>query len=142
MPTELPQPQETARPASLVFNSSVMLGASGFNVIVSVALGIYAIRTFSVEAYASFSIAWALISIFAIWSEMGLQIVAIREMAMEPSKAQRHLGVALVAECATSVVVGAAMVPIGLALGYSMEILGLLAIGDAYIFFQGVLTAL
>lgn len=141
MPTELPQSQERARPASLVFNSSVMLVAAGFNVLVTTALAIYAIRTFSVDAYASYSIAWALISIFAIWSEMGLQIVAIREMAMQPRKAQHHLGVALVAECATSVVVGAAVVPIGLVLGYSTKILGLLAIGAAYIFFQGVLTA-
>jgi O-antigen/teichoic acid export membrane protein len=118
-----------------------MLVAAGFNVIVLTALAIYAIRTFSVHAYANYSIAWALISIFALWSEMGLQTVAIREMAMKPRIAQRYLGVALVAECATSVVVGAAMVPIGLALGYSTEILGLLAIGAAYIFFQGVLAA-
>jgi O-antigen/teichoic acid export membrane protein len=118
-----------------------MLIAAGFNLIVGTALAIYAIRTFSVDAYASYSIAWALISIFALWSEMGLQTVAIREMAMQPRTAQRHLGVALVAECATSVVVGAAMVPIGLVLGYSKEIVGLLAIGAAYIFFQGVLTA-
>ena len=118
-----------------------MLVAAGFNVIVMSALAVYAIRKFSVDAYASYSIAWALISIFALLSEMGLQTVAIREMAIHPRNAQQHLGVALVAECAASVVVGAAMVPIGLVLGYSAEILGLLAIGAAYIFFQGVLTA-
>src|SRR5512133_3589273 len=141
MPTDRPQSRDRARPASLVFNSSAMLIAAGFNLIVGTALAIYAIRTFSVDTYASYSIAWALISIFALWSEMGLQTVAIREMAMQPRTAQRHLGVALVAECATSVVVGAVMVPIGLVLGYSKEIVGLLAIGAAYIFFQGVLTA-
>jgi len=142
MPTERPQSQGRARPASLVFNSSAMLVAATFNVIVTSALAIYAIRKFSVDAYANYSIAWALISIFALMSEMGLQTVAIREMAMRPRDAQRQLGVALVAECATSIVVGAAMVPIGLVLGYSTEILGMLAIGVAYIFFQGVLTAL
>ena len=93
------------------------------------------------DAYASYSIAWALISIFALLSEMGLQTVAIREMAMQPRNAERHLGVALVAGMSTSVVVGAGMVPIGLVLGYSAEIIGLLAIGAAYLFFQGVLTA-
>jgi O-antigen/teichoic acid export membrane protein len=141
MPTEDPQAQDGPRPASLVFNSSAMLIAAGFNVIVTSALAIYAIRKFSVDAYASYSIAWALITIFALLSEMGLQTVAIREMAMHPRNAQRDLGVALVAECATSVVVGASMVPIGLVLGYSAEIIGLLAIGAAYLFFQGVLTA-
>jgi O-antigen/teichoic acid export membrane protein len=141
MPTERQRSQDTARPASLIFNSSAMLIAAGFNVVVTSALAIYAIRKFSVDAYASYSIAWALISIFALLSEMGLQTVAIREMAMHPRNAQRDLGVALVAECATSVVVGAAMVPIGLMLGYSAEIIGLLAIGAAYLFFQGVLTA-
>ena len=141
MPTELSESQDSARPASLVFNSSAMFVAAGFNVVVLTALAIYAIRTFSVDAYANYSIAWALISIFAVLSEMGLQTVAIRDMAMQPRMAQRNLGVALVAECATSVVLGAVMVPIGLVLGYSTEILGLLAIGAAYIFFQGVLTA-
>jgi O-antigen/teichoic acid export membrane protein len=118
-----------------------MLVAAGFNVLVTAALAIYAIRTFSVDAWASYSIAWALISILAIWSELGLQIVAVREMAMESSKAEQLLGVALVAECATSVVIGAAMVPVGMLLGYPTKILALLGIGAGYIFFQGVLTA-
>jgi O-antigen/teichoic acid export membrane protein len=139
--TEAPQSRDTARAASLVFNSSAMLIAAGFNVIVTGALAIYAIRHFSVNSYASYTIAWALISIFGLMSEMGLQTVAIREMALHPRDARRHLGTALVAECTTSVVVGAAMVPVGLALGYSAEIVVMLAIGAAYIFFQGVLAA-
>jgi O-antigen/teichoic acid export membrane protein len=141
MPAERPQSRERAEPASLVFNSAAMLVAAAFNVIVTGALAVYAIRKFSLDAYASYSIAWALISIFALLSEMGLQTVAIREMAMEPRNAQRQLGVALVAECVTSIIVGAAIVPIGLVLGYSTDILGMLAIGAVYIFFQGVLTA-
>ena len=53
-----------------------------------------------------------------------------------------YLGVALVAEFVTSVVIAPLMLPVGLVLGYPPEVIALLGVGVVYLFFQGFLAAL
>jgi O-antigen/teichoic acid export membrane protein len=137
-----PKPVPSTRPASLVFNTVVMMASSAVSFLITTALAIYAIRTFSVEEYGHFAIALALIGIFGVFSETGISTVALRSMSTDPADEASHLGLALVAELVTSLVVAPLMVPVGLVLGYPPEVIALLGIGAVYLFFQGFLAAL
>src|SRR5919109_3350752 len=137
-----PEPVPSTRPASLVFNTVVMTASSAVSLVVNTALAIYAIRTFSVEEYGHFAIALALIGIFGILSETGISTVALRSMSTDQPGEAKYLGVALVCELVTSLVVAPLMLPVGLLLGYPAEVIALLGIGAVYLFFQGFLAAL
>jgi O-antigen/teichoic acid export membrane protein len=132
----------TTRPASLVFNTIVMTASSAVSLVINIGLAIYAIRTFSVEEYGHFAIALALIGIFGILSETGISTVALRSMSTDQSGEAKYLGLALVCELVTSLVVAPLMVPIGLLLDYPSEVIVLVGIGALTLFFQGFLAAL
>lgn len=137
-----PVPVPGSRPASLVFNTVVMTASSAVSFVVSMALAIYAIRTFSVEEYGQFAIALALIGIFGVFSETGISTLALRSMSTNPASETDYLGIALVSELATSLVIAPLMLPVGILLGYPSEVIALLGIGVVYLFFQGFLAAL
>jgi O-antigen/teichoic acid export membrane protein len=137
-----PEPVPSTRPASLVFNTIVMTASSVVSFVINTALAIYAIRTFSVEEYGHFAIALALIGIFGVFSETGISTTALRSMSTDHAGEANYLGVALVAEFVTSLVVAPLMLPVGLLLGYPPEVIALLGIGAVYLFFQGFLAAL
>jgi O-antigen/teichoic acid export membrane protein len=137
-----PEPVPSTRPASLVFNTIVMTASSAVSFVINTALAIYAIRTFSVEEYGHFAIALALIGIFGVFSETGISTTALRSMSTDHAGEANHLGVALVAEFVTSLVVAPLMLPVGFLLGYPPEVIALLGIGAMYLFFQGFLAAL
>jgi O-antigen/teichoic acid export membrane protein len=132
----------TSEPATLAANTGVMLAARVFILVASGALSVYAIRTFSTEAYGHLAIASALILIFGLLSEMGVATITLRELAMASARASDVLAVAVWAELITSVLAAALMFPTALILGYSGEVLTLLAIGAAIILIQGLLAAL
>jgi len=119
-----------------------MLIARLYALVAAGALSIYAIRTFTTHAYGRYAIAFALITIFGLVSEMGISTLALREMAMHPAREARTLGVALWAELLTSIVTSVAMFPIALILGYSAGVLALLGIGAGIILFQGLSAAI
>jgi O-antigen/teichoic acid export membrane protein len=137
-----PEPPPSTQPASLVFNTVVMTASSAASFVVNAALAVYAIRTFSVEEYGHFAIALALIGIFGVLSETGISTVTLRSMSSDPPGEADYLGLALVAELATSLVVAPLMLPVGFLLGYPAEVLAVLGIGAVYLFFQGFLAAL
>jgi O-antigen/teichoic acid export membrane protein len=110
--------------------------------VVNTALAIFAIRTFSVEEYGHFAIALALIGIFGVLSETGISTVALRLMSTDHRGEAKHLGVALVSELVTSLLIVPLMLPVGLLLGYPPEVIALLGIGAVYLFLQGFLAAL
>ena len=130
-----------AEPASLVANSSVMFGARVYALLTTGALSIYAIRTFSVEAYGHFATALALIMIFGLLSEMGISTVTLRELSMRDGEERSIVGVALWAELVTSVLAIVLIFPVALLLGYSRDVLVVLALGAGVILFQGLLAA-
>jgi O-antigen/teichoic acid export membrane protein len=146
-PTELERSVETVsptrppthEPASLLANSTFMLLTRGFTLIAGGALGIYAVRSFSVAAYGRYAVAVALITIIASLSEMGISARALRTMSFDEALTRETLGIAVAAEVVTSVVAAAVLVPVGLLLGYSRSVLILLAIGAGVILFQGLL---
>ena len=111
------------RPASLVFNTVVMTASSAVSLVINTGLAIYAIRTFSVEEYGHFAIALALIGIFGLLSETGISTVALRSMSTDQAGEAKYLGLALVCELVTSLVVAPLMVPVGLLLGYPSEVI-------------------
>jgi O-antigen/teichoic acid export membrane protein len=119
-----------------------MVAARVYLLVAGGALSIYAIRTFSIEAYGKYAIAAALIMIFGLLSEMGISTIALREMAMGAARSGEVLAVALWAELITSVLAAMLMFPIALALGYRGAVLGLLGLGAAIILVQGLLAAL
>ena len=137
-----PEPAPTTQPGSLVFNTVVMTASSAVALVINTALAVYAIRTFSVEEYGYFAIALALVGIFGLLAETGISTVALRSMSTDQPSEANYLGVALVCELLTSLVVAPLMVPIGLVLGYPAEVTVLLAIGAGYLFFLGFLAAL
>jgi O-antigen/teichoic acid export membrane protein len=136
------EPASSTSPASLVFNSVVMMASSAVSLVITAALSIYAIRTFSVEEYGHFAIALALIGIFGLLSETGISTVAIRSMSTDQHGETKYLGLALVCELLTSLVIAPLMVPVGLLLGYPSDVIVLLGVGAVYLFFQGFLAAL
>jgi len=136
-----PESVQSTQPASLVFNTVVMTASSAVSFVITTALAIYAIRTFSVEEYGHFAIALALIGIFGVFSETGISTVALRSMSTDHAGEGSYLSVALVAEFATSVVIGPLMLPVAILLGYPPEVIALLGIGVVYLFFQGFLAA-
>jgi O-antigen/teichoic acid export membrane protein len=140
-PVATPQPARR-EPATLLANSAFMLLARGFTLLAGGALAVYAVRTFSVAAYGRYAVAAAIVTIFALLSEMGISSYALRQMSHEDEPAGRTLGVALAAEVATSVVAIALLVPIALALGYSSDVILLLAIGSGVLLFQSLLPPL
>lgn len=119
-----------------------MLAARVYILVASGALSIYAIRTFSTEAYGHLAVASALILIFGLLSEMGVATITLRELAMASARTSDVLAVAVWAELITSVLAAALMFPTALILGYGGEVLGLLAIGAAIILIQGLVAAL
>lgn len=135
------EPATTTQPASLVANTVVMTASSAVALVINTALAVYAIRTFSVEEYGHFAIALALIGIFGLLSETGISTVTFRSMSTDQPGEAKYLGLALVCELATSIVVAPLMVPVALLLGYPSEVLVLVAIGAVYLFFQGFLAA-
>jgi O-antigen/teichoic acid export membrane protein len=137
-----PEPVPSTRPASLVFNTVVMTASSAVSLVINTALAIFAIRTFTLEEYGHFAIALALIGIFGILSETGISTVALRSMSTDHAGEANCLGLALVSELVTSLVVAPLMLPVGLLLGYPPAVISLLAIGAVYLFFQGFLAAL
>jgi O-antigen/teichoic acid export membrane protein len=136
------EPAPSTSPASLVFNSVVMTASSAVSLLVTTGLAIYAIRTFSVEEYGHFAIALALIGIFGLLSETGISTVALRSMSTDKQGEAKYLGLALVCELLTSLVIAPLMVPVGLLLGYPSDVIVLLGVGAVYLFFQGFLAAL
>jgi len=131
---------EGAQSSSLLVNSGAMLAARAYGIAITGVLAIFAIRTLSIEEYGRYSVALALVTIFLMFSEMGIAGLTLREMTQRPEREQHTLGVALGAEAVTSVVAVALLVPVGLALGYPSAILVLLAIGAATVLFQGFLS--
>ena len=131
-----------AAPATLAANTSVMVAARVYLLVASGALSIYAIRTFSTEAYGRFAIASALIVIFGLLSEMGIGTITLRELAMASERTRDILAAAVWAELVTSVLAAALMFPTALILGYGGEVVGLLAIGAGIILIQGLLAPL
>jgi O-antigen/teichoic acid export membrane protein len=119
-----------------------MTASSAIAFVINTGLAIYAIRTFSVEEYGHFAIALALIGIFGVLSETGISTASLRSMSTDHPGEANYLGVALVAELVTSVVIAPLMLPVGLLLGYPPEVIALLGIGVVYLFFQGFLAAL
>jgi O-antigen/teichoic acid export membrane protein len=130
-----------AEPASLVANSSAMFAARVYALVTIGVLSIYAIRTFSVDAYGRYATAFALITIFGLLSEMGISTVALREMSMRVGEERSIAGVALWAELVTSFFAIVLMFPVALLLGYSRDVLVVLALGAGVILFQGLLAA-
>jgi O-antigen/teichoic acid export membrane protein len=118
-----------------------MTASSAVSLVINTALAIFAIRTFSVEEYGYFAIALALIGIFGVLSETGISTVALRSMSTDHPGEANYLGLALVSELVTSLVVAPLMLPVGLLLGYPPEVIALLGIGAIYLFFQGFLAA-
>jgi O-antigen/teichoic acid export membrane protein len=135
-----PAQSPTHEPASLLANSTFMLLARGFTLASGGALIVYAARTLSVSEYGRYAVAVALMAIFALFAEMGITSLALREMSLHQGRSAQILGVALTAEVATSLVAAGLLVPIGLALGYSREVLVLLAIAGGVLLFQSVLA--
>lgn len=129
-----------AEPASLVANTSAMFVARVYALITLGALSVYAIRTFSVDAYGRYATAFALITIFGLLSEMGISTVALRELSMNRGDERSIAGVALWAELITSGLAIGLMFPVALLLGYSHRILVVLALGAGVILFQGLLA--
>ena len=125
-----------AEPASLVANTSAMFVARVYALITLGALSVYAIRTFSVDAYGRYAIAFALITIFGLLSEMGISTVALRELSMNRGDERSIAGVALWAELITSGLAIGLMFPVALLLGYSHRILVVLALGAGVILFK------
>jgi O-antigen/teichoic acid export membrane protein len=119
-----------------------MTASSAVSLVINTSLAVFAIRTFTVEEYGYFAIALALIGIFGVLSETGISTVALRSMSTDHSGEANYLGLALVAELVTSLVIAPLMLPVGLLLGYPQEVIVLLAIGTVYLFFQGFLAAL
>ena len=131
-----PAPPEAA---SLLANSSFMLLARAFTLLSGGALIVYAARVLSVTEYGQYTVAVALMAIFGLLSEMGISALALREMSPPEARLQHILGVALGAELVTTVVAAAALVPTGIALGYSTDVLALLAIAAGVLLCQGLL---
>ena len=119
-----------------------MLLTRVYAVVTTGALSIYAIRTFSVNAYGRFATAFALITIFGLISEMGISAVTLRELTMRPDDERSTAGVALWAEVTTSVLAIALMFPLALLLSFSRAVITVLVFGAGIILFQGLLAAL
>ncbi|MBA3301354.1 MAG: flippase [Thermoleophilaceae bacterium] len=131
-------PAAGAPPASLVKNSTWMIAARGYAVVVGGALSIYAVRTLSVEDYGLYGTAIALLGILLVFSDVGIASLALRELTNRPGESGGLLGVALAAEIATSVLAVVLMFPLALALGYPGAVIGLLAVGVILLLAQGL----
>ena len=138
----LPQEPLPPPPASLVRNSSWLLGSRLYGVAVSGAISILAVRTFSTTSYADFALAIAFITFAATVSELGIATLAIRRMIEDPSQTRRILSVALVAEAVTSLAAVTVIVPLLLVLDYDAGVITVAAVGAGLVLTQGLLAAL
>jgi O-antigen/teichoic acid export membrane protein len=129
-----------AEPASLVSNSTWMLLARVFGLVVGGLLSIVAARTFSLESFGYYSIALALVGIFGILSEAGLGFVAMRRFIEEPQRQSAVLALALSAELLTGLLAVAAMVPLALLLGYPSAVIVPVAVGGFVVLAQGFIS--
>lgn len=129
-------------PASLVRNSSWLLASRLYGVVVSGAISILAVRTFSTSSYADFALAIAFVTLAAAVSELGIATLAIRRMIERPERAGRLLSVALAAEVATSLAALVVIMPILVVLDYDTAVISVVAVGAGLVLTQGVLAAL
>jgi O-antigen/teichoic acid export membrane protein len=129
-----------AEPASLVSNSTWMLLARVFGLVVGGLLSIAAARTFSLQSFGYYSIALSLVGIFGILSEAGLGFMAMRRFIEEPRQQSAVLALALTAELLTGLLAVAAMVPLALLLGYPSAVIVPVAVGGLIVLAQGFLS--
>ena len=133
---------DPAAPSSLLVNSSSLLAARGWSILVTGLLAVYAIRTLPTHEYGRYAVALALVTTFTLFSEMGIGSLALREMSQHPGRQARILGTALSAECLTSLAAVALLVPVALLLDYPAAVLVLVAIGAGTIAFQSLISPL
>jgi len=136
------EPEDGVQAASLVANSTFTLAARVYGVAAGAVVAVLTVHVLTVDEYGRYALAMALILLVGSLAELGMSALVIRKVAAEPSRASRVMGVALVAELCTALPGALLVVPLGLALGYSEEVIVLLAIGCAVILTQGSLAVL
>src|SRR5680860_1024057 len=139
--TECESGEPTVEPASLVRNSTFLLAARFYNVVASGLLSVVTVRVFSVTEYGEFAIALALVQVTTSLSELGIATLGTRRLVQGTHDPRRVLGVMVAAEILGSLAFAALLLPAALLLGYSGEIIVLLALGVGLIVALGVHAA-
>jgi O-antigen/teichoic acid export membrane protein len=133
--------QEAEPPARVVANSAWMLLAQGVVTLVAGGVSIYAIRNLTTTSWGHYSTALALVAIFAIFSG-GIASLALREMTSSPERQGEILGLTFQAVAAAFCVAIVALFVTAVILGYSRDVLVLIAILSLSLLFDPTLANL
>ena len=134
--------EDDVQAASLVSNSTFTLAARVYGVLASAVIAIFTVRLLPVGEYGRYALAMAIVLIIGSLAEMGTSTLVTRRVAAEPSTTSVVLGIALAATLCVAVPAALLVVPLGLILGYSGQVIVLLAVGSGVILTQGVLAVL
>jgi O-antigen/teichoic acid export membrane protein len=133
--------QEAEPPARVLANSAWMLLAQGVVTLVAGGVSIYAIRNLSTTSWGHYSTALALVAVSAIFSG-GIAPLALRDMTSAPERQGEILGLTFEAVAAAFCVAIVALFVTAAMLGYSRDVMVLIAILSVSLLFDPVLANL
>ena len=138
-PSALASHIEGDEPATLVNNSAWGFASQILGMVAGGAVSIIAIRGLSGTAWGQYAVATALVSVFIVFSELGLSTLTLRELSTHPAKASATLGTALLAVAIAATFSATLIVPIAVALGFDYASRLMVAIAVPTLFFQPLL---
>ncbi len=139
-PSALASHIEGDEPATLVNNSAWGFMSQTLGLVAGGVVSVIAIRTFSDVTWGQYAVATSLVSIFTVFSELGLSSLALREMSTDPARAAVILGTGMSAVARTALASAIGAVAVALALRYDSPILVLVAVGLPTLFLQPLLA--
>jgi O-antigen/teichoic acid export membrane protein len=120
-----------------VVNSAWTILARLLSMVSGGVLAIYAIRTLSVEAWGDYSTVISLMAIFAVFTEMGISSLTVRDMSSRPGQDGQLLALALTAVVVTGTVSICLLFLTALVLQFDFDY-GLLLLTAAVLAVQGL----
>jgi O-antigen/teichoic acid export membrane protein len=118
-------------PQRVAFNTAIQLVARLF--LTATGLAVFAIvtRHLGVAGYGAYSLVLALIPLFALFADLGVTTIAVREIAREPDERSRIVGTVMTVKAALAIVAALALLALIPVLPYDHELRVALAIALA-----------
>jgi O-antigen/teichoic acid export membrane protein len=122
--------------AKIAKNSLVQMSAGILNKLLGVALIIYAARQLGTDGFGQYAFVLSLHTIFYIFTDFGLGILTVRDLAQNPKEESRYFTNIVTLRCLLSILAGGGMIGTVVLLGHPPAIVQLTIILAVALFFN------
>lgn len=126
----------------VVKNTSVLIAGTIVSKLCLLALFAVVARQIGVEGFGQYNFTISLASLIIIFGDMGLNTLAIREVAKDRTKINEYLGNVLIIKTIISVIVLAAIFSVSIVLNYPKEVVIVVSLISIAFIFNSLSTAL